>query len=191
MIKYYKDYRWKNGKPEGLNPFEEIGLESCYKIVSDPYFKRITIEKYVKGQFSQVIYDSIFLDFRTLRQPELTAWQKVSLSEAPEKMVCLIRNQDDRVLYLETYYFERQLCRECHVEAPQGIPLSIHKMFYSHQGDPFDGVILFDYNNHPVMIKKYLFDEKLQQFTTLLEENWVLDYAKSGLFENGFNNRGS
>lgn len=172
MTKYYKDYIWKDGIPYGLDPIEEITKTDSYKIIMDPYRKRISIESYLKGQFSTIVYDSILLDFRQLRQPEQTAWQKIPITETPELMVCLIRNEDDRVLFTETHIFVNDLCRECRVSAPHGIPLSLHKMLYKSLGDPFNGVILYDQNEHPVMYKRYEFDEITQQFTTLLEEEW-------------------
>lgn len=175
MTKYYCDYCWKEGSPQGVQEAENISQGDTYKIVSDPYHKRLSIEKYVLGQFSSLIYDSILLDFRHLRKPEQTAWQKLPILEEPQRMVCLIRNQDDRVLYIETHLFEKHLCRSCRVESPQGILLSTHQMFYTALGDPFDGVLLFDAQDKPVMRKSYEFDETAQQFTTLLEENWNLD----------------
>jgi hypothetical protein len=117
----------------------------------------------------------MLLDFRQLKHPEQTAWQKIPITETSDMMVCLIRNEDDRVLFLETHLFMNGMCRECRVSAPQGIPLSFHKMLYKNMGDPFDGVILYDRNEHPVMYKKYEFNEKEQQFTTLLEEQWNME----------------
>lgn len=172
MTKYYREYRWENGAPIGLQPVEEISHVDSYKIVSDPYHKRISIEKYVQGKFSEVIYDSQLLDFRHLKQPEQTAWQKIPIEEDQEKTVCLIRDQNDRVLYVETHFFSGMLCRECRVETPQGTLLSTHRMFYSLLHDPFDGVVLYDQNRRPVMVKKYTYDPNTGEFTTLLEELW-------------------
>jgi hypothetical protein len=172
MTKYYKDYYWKDGIPYGMEPIEEIAKTDSYKIIMDPYKKRISIESYLKGQFSTVLYDSILLDFRQLKQPEQTAWQKIPITETPDLMVCLIRDHDDRVLFIETHVFVNNLCRECRVSTPQSTPLSVHKMLYKNLGDPFDGVILYDHNEHPVMYKRYEFNENEQQFTNLLEEEW-------------------
>lgn len=172
MTKYYRDYRWIDGIPYGIDPIEEIVSMDTYKIVMDPYRKRISIEKYSLGQFFTVIDDSYLLDFRHLKKPEQTAWQKLPILEEPDQTVCLIRDQDDRVLFLETHLFSKELCRECRVNSPHGIPLSVHRMFYTIYHDPFDGVILYDSNEHPVMMKRYEFDAGLQQYTTLLEEQW-------------------
>lgn len=172
MTKYYIDYFWKDGIPCGKGVIEEITGQDTFKIVSDPYYKRISIEKYLLGKFSEVIYDSVLLDFRHLKKPEQTAWQKIPISESEECVVCLIRNQDDRVLYIETHLFINSLCRECRVTTPQGILISTHRMYYTLMGDRFDGVILYDALDHPVMAKRYQFDEKENQFTTLLGEEW-------------------
>lgn len=172
MTKYYRDYRWEDGVPVGLQAVDEIAHLDTYKIVSDPYYKRISIEKYVQGKFSEVIYDSQLLDFRHLKSPEQTAWQKLPIEEDQEKTICLIRDQNDRVLFVETHHFSGLLCRECRVETPQGILLSTHRMYYSLLHDPFDGVVLFDTNRHAVMVKKYTFDKDTGEFATLLEESW-------------------
>jgi hypothetical protein len=174
MTKYYRDYCWIDAIPYGIDPLEEIATMDTYKIVMDPYRKRISIEKYSRGQFSTTIYDSYLLDFRHLKKPEQTSWQKLPIVEKPEQTICLIRDQDDRVLFLETHLFAKDLCRECRVSSPHSIPLSVHRMFYTELKDPFDGVILYDSNDHPVMMKRYEFDVGLRQFTTLLEEQWDL-----------------
>ncbi len=175
MSKYYKDYLWKDGIPYGVEAIAEITKNDSYKIVADPQNKRISIEKYLQGSFSTVIYDSLLLDFRHLKQPEQLAWQKIPINESQDLMVCLIRNEEDRVLFMETHVFVSSLCRECHVSSPQGISLSIHKMFYKSLGDSFDGIILYDQNEHPVMCKHYAFDEITQQYTTLQKEEWQME----------------
>jgi hypothetical protein len=86
-----------------------------------------------------------------------------------------IRNQDDRLIFIETYRFQEDLCRECRVHSPHSLLLSIHEMHYSHLGDFFDGVILYDSNHHPVMFKRYVFDTKSRQFTDLIEEQWDME----------------
>ncbi len=177
MTKYYKDYVWKDGIPFGIMPVAEIATTDSYKIIMDPYRKRISIEKYVKGGFSSVVYDSVFLDFRRLKEPQQTAWQKIPINETEDLLICLIRDQEDRVLFMETHLFMNDLCRECHVSSPHGISLSLHKMFYKNLGDPFDGVVLYDQNEHAVMLKKYEFDEREQQYTNLLEELWDMEHS--------------
>lgn len=169
MTKHYQNYAWKDGIPYGVHEIDPSS-EVSYKIVMDPYWKRISIEKYLKGYFEGIIYDSILLDFRHLKPSEQMAWQRTVVSETTEMTSCLIRNQDDRVLFIEEYYKNN----ECHVKSAQGILLSIHKIYYEANGDPFNGVILYDINEHPVMFKKYDIDPLVGDFGELLEECWHL-----------------
>lgn len=173
MSKFFRDYCWKNGIPYGIDPISGKANAVSYKIAMDPYRKRICVEKYADGHFDSIVYDSALLDFRHLRNSrEQTAWQKVTISETEEQVVCLIRNQDDRVLFLETYSFEKGRCRMCHVQSAHGVPLSVHRMFYKDLHDPFNGVILSDANGHAVMSKSYAIDESTGEFTQLLKEDW-------------------
>lgn len=173
MTKHYLDYLWKDGKPYGKeHASDPASIKKTYKIVADPYYKRISIEEYQKGQFSQIIYDSAIFDFRHLRPNMQNAWHKSVINETPEGSVCHIRNQDDRLILIEEYRFMQQLCRECRTCSPQGIPISLQKIFYTSLGDPFNGVILYDSNEHPVIHKRYQFDSATQEFTDLLEESW-------------------
>jgi hypothetical protein len=177
VTKYYKDYIWKGGIPYGVREIKEpekVSNLTAYKILMDPYRKRISIEEYVQGRFSKIIYDSALLDFRNLKSEEHIAWQKSIVSETGDTIICMIRNQDDRIVFIEKYLFEKNLCRECHVSSPHGYPLSFHKMLYKKFGEPFDGVILYDCNEHPVMRKRYQFDEEAGEFTELIEESWDL-----------------
>lgn len=171
MSEYFRDYVWKNGIPYGLQPITQEADEMAYKIISDPYRKRISIEKYIHHAFASVVYDSALLNFRQLKNPEQTAWQKTY--DTPLRT--FIRNEDDRLLFIETYQFKDHLCTECHVHSPHGLFLSLHKMHYKHFGDSFNGVILYDTNQHPVMIKHYEFDKPLKQFTKLIKEEWEIE----------------
>ncbi len=172
MAKLYRDYIWKGGIPYGVEAVETLG----YKIAMDPYRKRICIERYTENALPEPIYDSALLDFRHLKQPELAAWQKSLVSESDREMVCLIRDQNDRLLFIEKHLFQDDLCRACRVTTLHGISLSTHCMFYTALGDPFDGVVLYDAHEHPVMVKRYQFDEASRQFTQLLEEAWDLQH---------------
>lgn len=188
MTKYFLDYVWIGGKPFGIKPAEPNGI--AFKIISDPYFKHITIERYTKDQFTDIVYDSALLDFRHLRRPEHAAWQKNTLTNDQGNPIAQIHNQDDRLIFIETYRFVQDLCKECYVTSPHGFLLSIHRMYYSKFGDPFDGVILFDRNDHPVMIKRYQFDEVQQQYTELLEEQWDMNqWQTSSLSEKIFKSK--
>lgn len=179
MTHHYHDYFWKEGIPYGVKPVEDPlkSLYETYKIVMDPYRKHITIEKYFQGDFTGVIYDSAFLNFRHLKNDTTRAWQKTIIHEAPNETVCHLRDQDDRLVFKETYRFEQNLCRECHVTSPHDIPLSIQRMYYKTFKDPFNGVVLFDQNKNPVMCKYYEFDENLNEFTELIETKWDMQNA--------------
>lgn len=171
MSKLYKDYIWKDGIPYGIQAIENCH-SLCYKIPMDPYRKRIAIEKYDKGHFQSVIYDSGLFDFRHLNPSEQTAWQKTSLYESNEQAISAIYNQYDRLILIETYFFERGLCRSCRSSSGHGIFLSEQRILYECLGDTFNGVILLDANDHPVMSKRYKSDEISGEFTELLEELW-------------------
>lgn len=118
------------------------------------------------------------MNFRHLKTPEQTAWQKTG--DRPDSS--LIRDQDDRLLFIETYQFKEDLCTECRVHSPHGIPLSLHKMYYKIFQDSFNGVVLYDMNQHPVMFKLYEFDEGAKQFTTLVKEEWDMETHGKDLF---------
>lgn len=176
MSKNYENYVWKNGMPYGIpGKFSETSPsynDIYYKIVSDPYHKRISIEKYVHNSFSQVIYDSALFNFRSLKPAEQNAWQKTTVAESETKITSHIRNQDDRLILIEIYSFVKGLCRECHSYSPHGILVSLQKMYYQSLGDAFNGTMLYDINEHPVLYKRYQVDLTTQDFTELLEEQW-------------------
>lgn len=174
---YFRDYYWKNGIPYGKELCNKE-FDETYKIVSDPYRKRISIEKYFKGQFSRVIYDSVFLNFKLLKSTESMAWEKTVISETANSMVCLIRDQDDRLLFQEKYRFEGDFCRECIIESSHGYLLSVTRMLYKNLGDKMNGVILYDPNERPIMFKQYEVDKETGKFTTLLEEHWNVRESK-------------
>lgn len=175
MTKHYHDYCWKGGIPYGLRAIEEGSTtrpSETYKIVMDPYRKRIAIEKYAGNDFFSIVYDSAFIDFRHLKSVEQIAWQKTAVQTSEDRMVSQIRNQDDRLLFIETYLFEKERCRECQTHSPLGHLLSRQKMSYKSLGDAFDGVTLFDANERPVMRKRYAVDASTAEFTEVLEEIW-------------------
>ncbi len=170
MIKYYKDYFWKDGIPRGIEALDTPEKES-FKIVMDPYRRRISLEFYEGTQFIKTVYDSALVNFRHLKPEEQVGWQKEIVSESVEEVRCLIRNLDDRVIFLETHYFAGLQCKECHIFSPQGTLIGIQKIQRVFLGDDFDGVILFDAHQHPVMYKKYELDES-DEFLNVLEESW-------------------
>jgi hypothetical protein len=174
MNPHYRDYFWKNGKPYGIEKVDSKHFIS-YKIISDPYYKRISIEKYHFGQFAQTVYDSIFLDFRHLKSPEHTGWQRDLLEEKENKIAYLLRNQDDRAILKEILEFQEHYCRSCMIESIHGILLSTHKMYYTILQDPFNGVILFDQENRVVMKKTYEINPLTEEFDRLISEEWEMN----------------
>ncbi len=160
MIRTFKNYYWKEGKPYG----REAG--DRYKIVVDPYHKRYSVEEYHQGAYQRVIYDSNLFDFRALKDPRQASWLKIPLSENQS----LLRNQDDRVVLIEKYEFRGEKCSLCHYLTPQMIPVAYHKISLKEWGDPFDGVTLYDMNEMPVMQKKYTLENG--EFTAVMEELW-------------------
>jgi len=148
----------------------------CYKIIADPYHKHITIEKYSDNRYQCTIYDSNILDFRTLKPVHQTGWRR----EETDKGV-LIRDMDDRVIHIEQYEFEQSLCRSCRVFNPHGWQAATHRLFYQSLGDSFNGVILFDTEQKPVLVKKYQVNDQ-NEFTQLLSEDWDMSQIKDNLY---------
>lgn len=169
---HYKDYVWKSGLPYGINHSEsKEGI--TYKVLSDPYHRVVFIEQYRDGSFVKIVYDSRLLNFRKLNPQEQTAWERTIRSETESEIVSEVRNQDDQLIIVETMSYDEQgLCKSCRLHSPQGFFLSEHRMNYKLLGHEFDGVVLYDSNEHVVMVKKYLFDEESGQFSDLLEEKW-------------------
>ena len=166
------DYYWSHGVPKG----NSIALENApeaYKIVDDPYHKRYSVERYRKGRFVEVIYDSALLDFRHLKPAAQQGWQREEITRTDTTIECLLRNQEDRVVFLEKHTFETHLCRKCEVFSPYNMLCSVHQMHYTALGDEWNGVILWDRNQHPVMVKRYQSLES-GEFGELLEEQWEL-----------------
>ncbi len=172
MFKYFGHYYWKEGKPYGSHEVDPIVNSISYKIITDPYHKRFSIEKYRYKTFDKVIYDSHLLDFRHLTLKDQMAWQREMLHEEENVATSLLRNQEDRALLLENLTFENNVCRACHTSSIHGIPLAIHRMYYRRLNDPFNGVILFDIEESPVMMKTYDVDPLTGEFTDLLKEEW-------------------
>jgi hypothetical protein len=176
MHKLYSDYCWKNGVPQGVKLLTDPHAHIAYKIVTDPYHKRYSLEKYSQGIFQSIVYDSLFLDFRKLNPTEQTAWKRETLKETPEELVSLIRNIEDRIVLIEKQYFQNNLCKECWIYTPHNLLVSTQKMFYKSLKDPFNGVILYDLNDKPVMRKLYNTSSQ-GEFTDLLEECWDMKDA--------------
>lgn len=173
MSDFFRDYLWEEGAPLGRGKTSKNEAIS-YRILSDPYRKRLSIEKYRYGRFDSVIYDSIHLDFRKLQPMHQLAWRKEILSQTDTQTLVLIRDETDRAVFLENNTFENELCRSCEITTPQGIPVCRHQLFYTNLGDSFNGVILMDNENHPVMRKVYSCDDT-GAFSELIKEEWKLN----------------
>jgi hypothetical protein len=169
MIKNYQDYYWKAGKPCGKG---SEAKSHYYRILTDPYGKRYSIEKYIDGSFDKIVYDSQLLDFRHLTSMHQTAWQRERLKEEDNQIHCLLRNQDDRAILFETHYFEEHLCVKCEIFSIHRLLIATQSLYYQVKGDAFNGVILFDLENRPVMKKTYEWDCESGEFSALLTEEW-------------------
>ncbi|MBA2369157.1 MAG: hypothetical protein H0V82_09065 [Candidatus Protochlamydia sp.] len=169
MIKNYQDYYWKAGKPCGRGTENKTHF---YRILTDPYGKRYSVEKYSNGSFDVVVYDSLLLDFRHLTPMHQTAWQRERLKEEGNQIHCLLRNQDDRAILLEKHYFELNLCVKCEIFSIHRLLVATQHLYYQSKGDSFNGVILFDLENRPVMKKTYAWDGETSEFSALITEEW-------------------
>lgn len=170
MVKHYRDYRWENGKPVGISPFSELLADVVsYKIVADPYYKWISIEKYLGTEWNGVVYDSKLFDFRILRQANQAAWSRTPL---PAENRSLIRDENDRGICIEQYFFKEGRCVLCEAYSVHGMLLSTQKMLYTDLGDAFNGVILLDREGRLVMSKSYELDPETQEFAELKQELW-------------------
>jgi hypothetical protein len=168
---HYKDYIWKSGIPYGIQPTEALqGI--TYKVPCDPYYRVVFIEKYVDGRFDRLVYDSRLLNFRKLNPQDQTSWERKILEDTENRIIAEVRNHDDQLIVIETMEYQHQLCKSCRLHSPQGIFLSEHRMSYAHLGDSFNGVTLFDSNEHVILVKKYVFDEEAGEFSDLLQEIW-------------------
>lgn len=179
MFKHFQDYYWKEGKPYGIQILDPVQAPYSYKIIADPYFKRFSIEKYQYTQFDKIIYDSLLLDFRHLTMKDQMAWQREVFREDGHSSVCLLRNQEDRAILIETLMFEGEFCRTCTTSSIHGIPLAVHRMYACSLNDPFNGVILYDMEKRPVMMKVYEIDPLTGEFTNLIEEEWNMQHPPS------------
>lgn len=164
---HFRNYFWKEGKPVGKDPSDATG--ETFKVITDPYRKRFSVESYSAGKFVDVVYDSNLFDFRHLKSAEIEAWQRECIDGLPNRS--LIRNIDERVILMEEAHFEGDLCTGCTLYSPQGIWIATQKMHLTSKGDAFNGVSLMDKLKRPVLIKEYSIEEGA--FSLLLQEKWV------------------
>ncbi|MCC5832517.1 MAG: hypothetical protein JJU12_05685 [Chlamydiales bacterium] len=165
MHRYYEDYRWQEGRPRGIGKTSR-GASLCYRIVSDPYHKWLSIEMYERGLFKELLYDSRLLDFRKLSPTEQLSWRKepAGLREA------WIFNEDDRVILLESY-------RDggCEIYSPHGVLLCRYAFLPEEAR-----IVLFDGHSHPVMTRQYRTYEK-GEFLDILREDWFPILSESAV----------
>ncbi|NGX58051.1 MAG: hypothetical protein K940chlam3_00952 [Chlamydiae bacterium] len=169
---FYQDYLWKNGVPVGTTKLKAPSEEGpCFKIINDPYHKHYSLELYQNRVYDCTIYDSLILDFRKLNLTEQTAWRKEVIEQTDKKLVILIRDMDDRVIYMEHHQFEGTFCRACNVYSSHNWLTSVHKLFYQALDDEFNGLVLYDPYEKPIMVKQYAVNTQ-QEFTDLKLEEW-------------------
>lgn len=166
-MSYYQNYFWKHGKPYGART-GSLDDPLSFKVITDPYRKRFSVEQYESGRFIEVIYDSGLFDFRHLKSEECDAWQREQLTEPHS----IIRNMDDRIILFEESLFENDRCRSCKIYSPHRIWIATQDIFYKKSGDLFNGVVLQDKTGRPILIKHYEADEETGAFTSLVKEQW-------------------
>jgi len=178
---HFENYVWKNGIPRGKRVVDcPTQANISYRIVHDPYYKRISIERYQKGLWKDIVYDSLSFDFRIIRQSNhekqiQEEWERIPLQTESNETLYLIRNREDRPIYIEKMTFEDSRPRQCTIYSPQRQLLATHTLWYEDKKDPFNGVIVYDQLGKAVVKKIYEFDKEECQFTTLISEHWALE----------------
>ncbi|MCB1135609.1 MAG: hypothetical protein KDK78_05005, partial [Chlamydiia bacterium] len=140
-------------------------------ILSDPYHKRLSVERYAYGVYAETVYDSNLFDFRHLNPQSQVAWKREILDETAEHTFGLVRNIDDRVIYKEHCAYRDGHCVESRIEAPQGLAVAVQKIYYKSLGDAENAVVLYDRIGQAVMWKVYTVGED-GEFLELVEEHW-------------------
>lgn len=166
---HFRNYFWKQGKPVGTLPAHSND-EISFKIITDPYRKRFSVEHYALGAFVEIVYDSSLFDFRHLKADECDAWQREYLDDTRS----LIRNMDERIILIE----ENQTPETCKILSSHKVWIATQKTMRKSDGNPFNGFILYDKTDRPILIKHYDVDES-GLFTTLLKEEWEHKPAKN------------
>ena len=178
MNAHYQDYYWKNGRPEGRCFHKQRlscadPLRRSYVICTDPYHKRYSVELYHGTTLKRVVYDSLLLDFRRLKESEQQGWQRECICQELKTSHFWIRNQEDRAVLREKLDFEGPFCKRCRIFGPQGLLLATQTMHYTALNDGWNGTLLHDRNAHLVLAKHYRANAE-GVFEELLEERWDL-----------------
>lgn len=166
----YKDYYWDRGYPMGKEKQKEKEGRG-YRILSDPYHKRLSIERYEGGKYHSTLYDSHLFDFRHLNPQSQVAWHREVLEESEEHLLCAVRNIDDRVIYLEESDYKQGRCLESRIYSPHRVLVGTQKVFYQDRGERWNGVLLRDGGGKVVMWKLYEVGED-GEFAHLIKESW-------------------
>ncbi len=169
------DYVWINGVPHEKK--KNLALQGkcpprSYHIVSDPYRKRILIEKYFSHVFDSLVYDSALLDFRHLRTMDEGAWEREHRLRTPMREESWLRDPNGRLVLRENVFYQHKEPYRCELYSPHGIFLAWHAIYNKNLGYSWNGVIFFDRQNHPVFWKEYLLDAETNSFTDLIREEW-------------------
>lgn len=170
-MNFYTNYTWKKGRPRGVGKEMEVGAGLCFKVIADPYYKRISVEKYEDNKLIEVIYDSALFDFRHLKQED-AAWQREVIDEEKNTTRSLVRSIDDRVIFIEVSEFKDDKCICCQILSPHGVPVAKQTIFDELRGDSWNGVQLCDMSGKVILRKKYAKDPLSGDFGELLEEQW-------------------
>jgi hypothetical protein len=166
----YEDYYWDKGVPKGRNLSAQQG-QTTYKIFSDPYRKRYSVEEYHAGAFQKVLYDSSLFDFRSLFKEEDASWQRETISETATSAHTLIRNMEERiVLKEELNYTPEGDCTGCTLYSCHGVLLGRQMIFNQNQGAPFNGVEFRDVSGRIVLQKEYEKNQETGAFETLIRQ---------------------
>lgn len=169
----YDDYYWDKGVPKGrkrTTPKEK----TSYKILSDPYRKRFSVEEYLEGSFQKILYDSNLFDFRSLFKGEDASWQRETLSETATSAHTLIRNMEERIVLKEELCYDSQgNCTGCTLYSPHGVLLGQQTILDRTHGAPFDGVEFRDASGRIVLQKEYEKNKETGAFENLIRQQGV------------------
>ena len=170
---YFKEYIWNKGRPMGLKGCDPQKTPLSYKIVHDPYYKRICVEKYAFLRFQETVYDSLLLDFRSFRQgKEPAAWERQLLQETETLLQFIVKDEEDRVRFLETHILEAGRTVKGETFSMHGIFLCSHQLFWQSQGDSWTGLQIWDREKNLVLTKRYTTAADSEEFAELIAEKW-------------------
>lgn len=170
---YFREYFWDKGRPFGRGGCTPKEAPISYKIVHDPYYKRICLEKYVWGLFQESIYDSFLLDFRSFRQgKEPAAWEKQLVQDTGEQLRFIVKDEDDRVRFFENHTLESGRTVKGEIFSVHGIFLCAHRLFWMSKGDSWNGLQIWDREERLVLTKIYNVSPDTGDFADLIAEKW-------------------